>query len=274
MVGRQSLDLHYPRMSTPTISVIMPAFNSSKYIRFAIESVLAQSRGDFELLVVDGGSKDDTVSILKELEQTDSRVRYVHNVNDRGPAHARATGIRQAQGTYIAFLDGDDVWLPTKLEEQVGFMESTGNVFTYTYYSGMSADGSDVMCPHSAYKSYTFWRMMATRGIGTLTVVVKRDLLTDDILEHHGKSHGEELLWWLFILRRGVVARLYPKNLAHYRDTEGSLSTFRWKHQLTVWDTYRTEMGMNPVLSTILYLTYIVDVAVRRIRTVICTSLR
>ena len=70
------------------------------------------------------------------------------------------------------------------------------------------------------------------------------------------------------------MARLYPKNLAHYRDTEGSLSTFRWKHQLTVWDTYRTEMGMNTVLSTILYLTYIVDVAVRRIRTVICTSLR
>lgn len=250
----------------------MPAFNSSKYIRFAIESVLAQTRGDFELLVVDGGSKDATVSIIKEVELHDSRVRYIHNVNDRGPAHARATGIRQAKGRFIAFLDGDDIWMPTKLEEQVGFMETTSNVFTYTYYSGMSADGSRVMCPHSAYKSYSFWRMMATRGIGTLTVIVERDLLTEDILDHHGKSHGEELLWWLFILQRGVVAKLYPKNLAHYRDTEGSLSTFRWKHQLTVWDTYRNEMGMNPIFSTFLYLSYVVDVAVRRIRTIVCTK--
>ncbi len=274
MADLKSLDFHIQSMTPPSISIIMPAFNSSKYIGYAIESVLNQTRGDFELLVVDGGSRDNTVSIIQEFEKRDSRVRYIHNVNDRGPAHARATGIRQAKGTYIAFLDGDDVWLPTKLEKQVRFMETENIPFSYTYYSGMSADGTNVMCPHSAYKSYSFWKMMATRGIGTLTVVVKRDLLTEDILEHHGKSHGEELLWWLFILRRGVVAKLYPENLAHYRDTAGSLSTFRVKHQLTVWDTYRREMGMNPILSSILYISYMTDVAVRRVRTYLCTTFR
>lgn len=261
-------------MSTPRISVIMPAFNSSRYIREAVASVLAQTESDFELLVVDGGSKDETVEIIRELERTDPRVRYVPNPDDKGPAHARATGIRASKGRYIAFLDADDLWLPTKLAEQVGFMESNGVAFSYTYYSGMSADGSAVMCPHSAYGSYSYWRMLASRGIGTLTVVIRRDLLSEDVLAHQKKSHGEELLWWLIILRKGHIATLYPKDLARYRDTEGSLSTFRWRHQSTVWDTYRNEMGMNPVLSGVLYASYMADVAIRRIRTLVCTRLR
>jgi teichuronic acid biosynthesis glycosyltransferase TuaG len=261
-------------MSAPKISVIMPAFNSSRYIREAVDSVSAQSEPDFELLIVDGGSKDRTVDIIREYAQRDPRIRYVPNPDDKGPAHARATGVRASQGRFIAFLDADDVWLPTKLTEQVGYMEEQGVDFSYTYYSGMSADGSMVMCPHSAYASYSFWKMMASRGIGTLTVVIRRELLSEDVLAHQKKSHGEELLWWLLILRKGHVARLYPKDLARYRDTEGSLSTFRWRHQSTVWDTYRNEMGMNPVLSGVLYASYMTDVAIRRLRTLVCTRMR
>lgn len=261
-------------MNPPRVSVIMPAFNSSRYIAEAVESVLAQSESDVELLIVDGGSKDRTVDIIRDYEARDSRVKYVPNPDDKGPAHARATGIRASSGRFVAFLDADDLWLPTKLAEQVGFMESAGVDFSYTYYSGMSADGSDVMCPHSAYASYSFWKMMASRGIGTLTVVIRRELLSEDVLAHQKKSHGEELLWWLLILRKGHTARLYPKDLARYRDTEGSLSTFRWRHQSTVWDTYRNEMGMNPVLSGVLYASYMTDVAIRRLRTLICTRLR
>lgn len=274
MAQSKPLDLRFALVSTPRISVIMPTFNSSRYISEAVDSVLAQSETDVELLIVDGGSKDRTVEIIRSYEARDSRVRYVPNPDDKGPAHARATGIRASSGRFIAFLDADDLWLPSKLAEQVGFMESAGVDFSYTYYSGMSADGTQVMCPHSAYASYSFWKMMASRGIGTLTVILRRDLLSEDVLAHQKKSHGEELLWWLLILRKGHVARLYPKDLARYRDTEGSLSTFRWRHQSTVWDTYRNEMGMNPVLSGLLYACYMTDVAVRRIRTLVCTRLR
>jgi teichuronic acid biosynthesis glycosyltransferase TuaG len=249
----------------------MPSFNSCKYISEAIESVLMQTVSDFELVIVDGGSTDQTTSIIRQYEVRDKRVRYVVNHDDRGPAHARARGIRASAGKFIAFLDADDVWLPTKLAEQVGFMESRGIDFSYTYYSGMAANGSKVTVPYSAHSSYGYWKLLASRGIGTLTVIIRRELLSDDVLERQKKSGGEELLWWLIILRKGHVAQLYPKDLARYRSTAGSLSTYRWKNQKSVWHTYREELGHNLVLSSMLYQSYIIDVAFRRLRTVILT---
>ena len=92
MAQSKPLDLRFALVSTPRISVIMPTFNSSRYISEAVDSVLAQSETDVELLIVDGGSKDRTVEIIRSYEARDSRVRYVPNPDDKGPAHARATG--------------------------------------------------------------------------------------------------------------------------------------------------------------------------------------
>jgi teichuronic acid biosynthesis glycosyltransferase TuaG len=256
------------------VSVIMPAFNSSQHISEAIESVLSQTEKNLELLIIDGGSNDGTVETIRRYKNLDPRVKLIYNPDDRGPAHARATGILKSGGQFIAFLDADDLWLPTKLAEQVAFMELKQIDFSYTFYSSLSKDGLTVTCPHSAYASYNFWKLLALRGIGTLTVVIRRRLLSDDVLSHQTKSHGEELLWWLLILRKGYVARLYPKDLARYRKTEGSLSSFLWRHQTTVWTTYRCEIGLNPILGGILYASYLVDVTIRRIRTGILTKLR
>jgi teichuronic acid biosynthesis glycosyltransferase TuaG len=252
----------------------MPSFNSCKHISEAIESVLTQTETDFELLIVDGGSTDQTISIIREFGIRDKRVQFIANHDDRGPAHARARGIRASNGRFIAFLDADDVWLPTKLAEQVDFMESRGINFSYTYYSGMSADGSRITIPYSAHSSYGYWKLLASRGIGTLTVIIRRELLSNDVLERQKKSGGEELLWWLIILRKGHVAQLYPKDLARYRSTDGSLSTYRWRNQKAVWHTYRKEMGHNLVLSAILYQSYLVDVAFRRLRNAILILLK
>jgi glycosyltransferase involved in cell wall biosynthesis len=109
--------------SPPTVSVVIPAYNAGKLVRRVLESVLAQTYGDFEVLVVDDGSSDDTGTIARSFE--DARVRYVQHERNLGAAAARNTGIRLAKGRYIAFLDSDDTWLPEKLEHQLAIMRQT-----------------------------------------------------------------------------------------------------------------------------------------------------
>jgi len=108
----------------PSVSVVIPAFNRVGTIRAAVESVLSQSYADFELLVVDDGSSDGTMSALAEL--TDPRLRLLANPCNMGPSAARNTGIRAAQGDWVAFQDSDDEWLPDKLAKQLARISQTG----------------------------------------------------------------------------------------------------------------------------------------------------
>ena len=99
----------------PTVSVVIPAFNASPYLREALESVMAQTYQDFEIILIDDGSTDDTAEIAADYRPL---LRYFHQEN-AGPAKARNRGIAEAKGKFVAFLDADDVWLPEKLEKQV-----------------------------------------------------------------------------------------------------------------------------------------------------------
>ena len=114
----------------PKVSVIMPSFNSCRFIEDAVNSVLNQSYKNLELIVVDGGSNDSTIELINKISATDSRLVIINNINDDGPAHARQVGIEKSQGNYIAFLDADDYWLPEKTEMQINFMEDNNFNFS------------------------------------------------------------------------------------------------------------------------------------------------
>ena len=183
------------------------------------------------------------------------------------------TGIRHAYGEYVAFLDGDDLWLPNKLSDQIDFMFSTKSNFAYTKYRVMNSQGTDASCPMSVYREYGCWSALALRGIATATVMAKRSLFSEEILNTYDLSHGEDYLWWLMILRRGTKARGLMRPLALYRDVESSLSKRRWKHQRSVWRTYRVELGVPAPIAAFAYTIYVLDVAVRRLRCLLCTKI-
>lgn len=114
------------------ISIIMPAYNSSQYIRNSINSIQKQTYSNWELIIVDDCSIDNTVEIIKALKEP--RIRLFVNSENSGAAISRNKALREAKGRWIAFLDSDDIWKRTKLEEQLNFMKKEGYSFTYTDY--------------------------------------------------------------------------------------------------------------------------------------------
>jgi teichuronic acid biosynthesis glycosyltransferase TuaG len=257
---------------SPAVSIVMPAFNSARFIEASIDSVLRQEFHSWELFVVDGGSRDNTRDIVARYADADPRVRLVPNPDDRGPAHARATGVRQARGEYIAFLDGDDLWLRKKLSNQIDFMCRTGAQFSYTQYRVMNSQGTEASCPISIHRYYRYPSYLFVRGIGCSTVVVKRNLFSEEILETYGLWHGEDTLWWLKLLRAGARAFGLLEPLVLYRDAEGSLSKHRLRNQASVWRIYRDDFCLSLITASAAYVSYVTDVALRRFRYRLCTK--
>src|SRR5688572_19125959 len=125
----------------PDVSVVMPAFNVAAYLGEAISSVIQQSYPSWELLVVDDCSSDGSRALAESFAARDSRIRVIGLPNRRGAGHARNLAIKQARGRFIAFLDGDDVWLPSKLKRQLSEMLQFDAAFSFTAYKKMDAQG-------------------------------------------------------------------------------------------------------------------------------------
>ena len=114
------------------VSIIMPSYNTASYIKESIQSVLNQTYTNWELIIVDDCSTDETEEVLATI--TDSRIKYFKNKENSGAAISRNKALREARGQWIAFLDSDDLWLPNKLEKQINFMKNNGYKFSYTNY--------------------------------------------------------------------------------------------------------------------------------------------
>ena len=137
-----------PVATTPSVSVILPTFNRLKYLRSAVGSVFAQTLVDWELVIADDGSDEETRAYLSAL-QSEPRVTVIWLPHSGNPAAVRNCALRQARGEYLAFLDSDDEWLPTKLERQIGALRiATGRRWSYTGYVTIDANGEP--CAHAA----------------------------------------------------------------------------------------------------------------------------
>lgn len=271
MVDGQSVDTGATIVQKPIVSVIASVFNAEAFIESAISSVVTQTFQDWELLVVDGGSSDGTRQIVLEQIKKDPRIHLIDNIDDQGPAHARSVGVRASKGDYIAFLDGDDAWLPSKLEKQFEMIQKEDLDIVCSGYRVMTHDGSLASQKVPIHRSYHFLKALCTRGITTSSVFAKRSCFTDEILDTYGRFHGEDYLWWLKILQKGGVAGAIKEPLMLYRDTPASLSKFRVNHQVSVWEIYRQELKIPLLPSSLAYVFYLSDVVLRRTYTKIAT---
>jgi glycosyltransferase involved in cell wall biosynthesis len=175
MSGAQHIDAF-----TPLVSVVIPTYNRGYCIAASIDSVLAQTLGDFEIIVVDDASGDDTRQ--RVAAYADPRVSYVALPTNQGGAVARNTGIRQARGEFIAFLDSDDLWLPDKLARQIDGLRRLGPHcgLSYTWLTCVDDDGAETLRIHPEIDGDCFEEMLVSNFIGSFSnLVVRRELLVE-----------------------------------------------------------------------------------------------
>ena len=228
------------------VSVIMPVYNSVDYLEKSVESVLYQSHESLELILVDDGSTDGSVDIIRALAQKDSRVKTVLLQSNRGSAGARNIGIDQAKGRYIAFLDSDDSWLPGKLTTQLSFMKENNAPVSFTAYRKMDPKGNlagTVQVPGYI----TYHDLLKTNSIGMLTAMYDLKIVGKRFLPDIRLQHDYAL--WLQILRDGHVARGLNRVLAYHRIHSGSISRNKLDAARYQWQVYRELEGLGRIES-------------------------
>lgn len=216
----------------------MPCYNSGTYIRQAINSVKGQTYRDWELLVVDDGSTDNSADIIKGMEQTDGRIKYLKtNAPSGSPIVPRNIGVKNALGRYIAFLDSDDAWLPNKLERQMKMFEQYEDMaICFSNYEKMTEQGERNNRIIKAPSVTTYKQLLLGNVIGCLTAVYDTEKVGKVFFQNH--SH-EDYILWLDILKRGYVARNTNTVEALYRVRENSVSSNKLKTLCWQWDIYR-----------------------------------
>lgn len=209
----------------PEISVIIPFKDRVEWLNEAVDSVLAQTFQDFELILVDDGSVEDHSSVYK---RRDGRIKYIRQSN-QGPSAARNSGIEIARGEYIAFLDSDDLFERTKLEKQIKLMKKANSSFSHTSYRQITGIGELIGLVHSgSFKGNVYPAIYSSCPIATPTVMLKRSLLINECFDQEIKI-GEDILLWAKISRTNSIhgidipltsVRLHTGNAAFNNQTQ------------------------------------------------------
>lgn len=216
------------------VSIIMPTYNCGRFIAESINSVLAQTYTNWELLIVDDCSADNTAEVVALFK--DPRIHYQRNERNSGAAVTRNTALRLAKGKYIAFLDSDDLWLPEKLERQIAFMEKNGYAFSYTNYEEIDDTSKPTGINISGPKHVTKFGMYAFCWPGCLTVMY--DASKVGLIQIEDIKKNNDYAMWIKVSQK-ADCYLLDENLAKYRrGRSGSISThsiytmIKWHYKL------------------------------------------
>lgn len=219
------------------ISVITPAYNAEKFIGEAIESVLAQTYENWEMIIVDDCSRDQTVELVESYQQKDERIKLIKLKENGGSAVARNTAMDYAKGTYYAFLDSDDQWLPEKLEKQLRFMLDKDIAFSFTKYVRIHEDGTETNAITKAPSFVGYEDLMKHCVIGCLTVMLDQDKIGDERMVNIRTR--QDYAFWLTLTQKGHLAYGLPEVLAKYRIVDNSISSNKIKAAKQNWYVYR-----------------------------------
>lgn len=236
-------------MEKPLVSVITPAYNSARFIGPAITSVLNQTFSNWEMIVVDDCSSDDTARIVAAFAQRDPRIIFVALSQNSGAGVARQTAVELARGRYIAFLDADDLWKPEKLEKQRAFLENTRQGFAFSAYDCIDQNGQPTGVRIGVPKRLSYNLLFFCNFVGNLTGIYDTEVFGKIPISTVRKR--QDWILWLQVLKKLKSARSMPESLAFYRVHGQSLSSSKFKLVRDNYVVYRQEHGLNPIMATL-----------------------
>lgn len=228
------------------VSIIMPSYNTAQYIAETIQSVIDQSYQNWELIIVDDCSTDNTDFVVSKIN--DQRIIFLKNKKNSGAAVSRNRALREAKGKWIAFLDSDDLWKPDKLEKQIQFMKINNYSFSYTNYVEIDVYGNETGVKVTGPKKITKTGMFNYCWPGCLTVMY--DASKIGLIQIHDIKKNNDYAMWLKVCQK-ADCYLLDEYLAKYRKgRSGSISTHSIKTMISWhYKLYRETEEMGAVKS-------------------------
>ena len=221
----------------PLVSVIMPAYNAERFIEEAIRSVMSQTVSDWELIVIDDCSTDNTFQIAQHLMTQDSRIILLRNSENSGVAKTRNRGIECAKGNYIAFLDSDDIWHSEKLERQLNKIQAVDAGMCYCSYRIIGVAGEKVRADYIVPETATYENILKENYIQCSAMLVRSDIVKK--FYFNTVFFHEDYILGLDILGSGEKAIGCTELLLDWRYLANSRSFDKKKSALNRWIIYR-----------------------------------
>ncbi len=221
------------------VSVITPVYKCEKFIELTIKSVQSQTYENWEMLLVDDCTPDNSAEIIQRLSATDSRIKYIKLKENSGAAVARNVGLEHAKGRYIAYLDADDIWLENKLERQIAFMNDRDVQFSCCDYEKIEEDGTKLNKIVHMPSTITYNQLLRNTIIQTVGVIVDLKKVDKKLLVMPNIRRGQDSATWLQMLKNGVVFIGQNEVLAQYRRVSQSLSANKLSAMKRTWKMYR-----------------------------------
>ena len=239
------------------ITIILPVYNSERYINRTITSIMQQTMIDFELIAIDDCSTDNSLQKLKEWERKDSRIQVLSNPQNMGVADTRNKGIGMAKGEYICFIDSDDAWHNDKLAQQLDWMQRTGSDFSCTAYDMIDDEGKFIKHRTIHTQVIQYDDLLKENYIICSTVMLKAACAKQHRM--NGSYMHEDYIYWLDLLKAGAKGTVLQENLARYRLAQTGRSSNKVKAAQGRWQIFRKYLGFNIFKSIWYFLHYAVN---------------
>lgn len=238
-------------VSNPLISIVTPCHNAAETIEETLKSVLAQTYCNWELIIVDDASDDDTFSKVMSFAKNEPRIRLSRtDVASGSPSYPRNIGIERAQGELIAFIDADDVWLPSKLEEEVDFLLKNKYDLVYSFYEKINWMGQRADRVVRTSLKTTYNSLLKSNSIPFLTTLITKSAIGETRFK---PIQQEDFCFWLDILKKGYIGYNLEKVTALYRESKNSRSSNKVKMFKGYWDVIRKYQNI-PILNCCFYM--------------------
>jgi teichuronic acid biosynthesis glycosyltransferase TuaG len=247
------------------VSIITPSYNSKRFIKETIDSVISQTYKNWEMIIVDDKSKDDSVKFIQELIKDEKRIKIITLDENIGAAMARNKALEIAQGRYIAFLDSDDIWISNKLETQLNFMQENNHCISFTAYEIIDENSQSDSHIIKTVKSLNLEQYLKNTIIGFSTSMIDRNLVKEELKFLNIRIRQDTNLW-ITLLKNGYIIYGIDEVLAKYRVHSNSISTNKVKAAKGVWSLYYNIHQFGLIKSIYYFSYYAFNAIKKRIR--------
>lgn len=252
-------------MQNELVSIIIPVYNAAKYLNYTIESIQKQTYQNYEIILIDDKSTDNSLEIIKKYAEKNKKIKYYAFEQNKGTAVARNVALSMSRGRFIAYIDADDKWKNDKLEKQINYMTKNNYYFTCSDYEKINENGKSLKKIIKMPTKIDYNIYIRNTIIQTVGVIVDTKYISKKLLEMPNLRRRQDAATWCQILKSGYICYRVPEVLCYYRIHSGSLSSNKFKSVKGTWYLYRKIEHLSFIKSSLCFCGYVFNAIKKRL---------